>query len=119
MEDKAQQTTIEEDIRDLEKTEEQLLHVLEIVKQLTEELSNTDLPTEERISASKKLTIDYMKTVDAICDSLKKHTELMDYYREAYRIDNTAWLGESMNHLAASSTKPEEAVNIDLSHKAT
>ncbi len=34
------------------------------MKQLTEELSNTDLPTEERISASKKLTIDYMKTVD-------------------------------------------------------
>lgn len=43
----------------------------------------------------------------------------MDYYREAYRIDNTAWLGESMNHLAASSTKPEEAVNIDLSRKTT
>ena len=34
------------------------------MKQLTEELSNTDLPTEERISASKQLTIDYMKTVD-------------------------------------------------------
>ena len=40
------------------------MHVLEIVKSLTEELANTDLPTEERISASKKLTIDYMKTVD-------------------------------------------------------
>ena len=69
MEDKAQQTTIEEDIRDLEKTEEVGVHSISwlavaTAAQLTEELSNTDLPTEERISASKKLTIDYMKTVD-------------------------------------------------------
>lgn len=70
-----EKTTIEDDIHDLEVTEDvrssslknniqKLLRILNIVKEVTEHLSDRSYPTSEVKSLTRALTLEYYKTVD-------------------------------------------------------
>lgn len=49
-----------------------------------------------------------------MCDSLRKHAELMENYRESYRVDGIPWLEKSVDILEATTVPPTKIVNLEL-----
>lgn len=52
-----------------------------------------------------------------VCDSLKKHAELMENYHEAYRVDSLPLLERTTTQMAQTTKNAEDAVNLDLKRK--
>ena len=102
-------------------TQQKLLKVIDIATQVTKEMSIAELPSESRIELTKRLTKEYLMTVDVsfgrsyhrqeICDTLRKLVGVMDNYRESYRVDSIPYLDKMIDIL--ESGIPESPVHLD------
>lgn len=99
--------------------------MIDIATQVTKEMSVSELPSESRIELTKRLTKEYLVTVDVvsllvchakeICDTLRKLVGVMDNYREAYRVDSIPYLEKMIDILETSI--PENPVHLDPPHR--
>lgn len=95
--------------------------MIDIATQVTKEMSIAELPSESRIELTKRLTKEYLMTVDVslgrscygqeICDTLRKLVGVMDNYRESYRVDSIPYLEKMIDIL--ESGIPESPVHLD------
>ena len=102
-------------------TQQKLLKVIDIATQVTKEMSIAELPSESRIELTKRLTKEYLMTVDVsfgrsyhrqeICDTLRKLVGVMDNYRESYRVDSIPYLDKMIDIL--ESGIPESPDHLD------
>ena len=102
-------------------TQQKLLKVIDIATQVTKEMSIAELPAESRIELTKRLTKEYLMTVDVsfgrsyhrqeICDTLRKLVGVMDNYRESYRVGSIPYLDKMIDIL--ESGIPESRVHLD------
>ena len=56
-------------------------------------------------------------SMQEVCDSLRKHAELMENYHEAYRVDSLPLLERTTTQMAQTTKNAEDAVNLDLKRK--